>query len=318
MKGVKSHQIELRSVAIAMFVMAALFAAPSAQASRGSEGALHATQSPETSSPLSAIAASATSASFQLALEQGDLEGDNNSDNDGRSVAYSFYCEQRKELREELAASDSAAKRALAELIESEELRRCRIIEVLDVDWDFDREERQQDWGWVKALSMLLELALWLAVALIIALIAWQIARRWRSGQWRRPAPAPRPAPLVVHGVEVVAESALSDQGSAAWQLWQAGRAREALALLYRSTLAALMLHNALHFDASQTEQECLDAARDKLSSSASVQLLSVVTRLWQRLAYAHRPPASAEVESLCRRWSELFAPGALSQTPDQ
>jgi len=154
-------------------------------------------------------------------------------------------------------------------------------------------------------------LALWLLFA---AAIAWLIWRREHWLRWvgaRRARARQDSEPLVVAGVDVSPDSLPEDIPRAVQALWNEQRYREAMSLLYRGTLAALIEQRQLAVDASSTEQDCIEAV-EQLDIPALSRHFRDLTTLWQLLAYGHRLPDTRLVEHLCRQWRKLYrSPGA-------
>src|SRR5690606_633487 len=92
--------------------------------------------------------------------------------------------------------------------------------------------------------------------------------------------------------------------------LWQVGRQREALALLYRATLSRLVHHHGFEFSAGHTEQECVSLVRDRAAPALS-DFMARLTQSWQLMAYGHRPPTTAELNRLCENWQALLEEAA-------
>jgi len=121
------------------------------------------------------------------------------------------------------------------------------------------------------------------------------------------PRPAPRkPVPETLFGLDLREASLPADVIAEVRRLWEAGEAREALALLYRATLSRLLHLYAVEFARGDTEGDC----QRRVAGLRQPELDTYFHRLtgvWQQLAYAHRPPAPEQVEQLCQRWTALF-----------
>lgn len=159
------------------------------------------------------------------------------------------------------------------------------------------------------ALAGVAELLLW---ALVLLGIVFLILK---YGSWLERFPQLLPhrrrqeyRPQTLFGMEVTRESLPDDVGSEALALWQRGEQRQALALLYRASLASLLVAGVPLRDGS-TEQECLRLAermREQLGiPQASLSYFANLTRTWRRLAYGHQAPSEAEASHLCRDWSQ-------------
>ena len=60
------------------------------------------------------------------------------------------------------------------------------------------------------------------------------------------------------------------------------------------------------------TEEECRRLVVQQTGPELG-DYFSELTRHWQRLAYAHRPPASDVMDGLCERWPDFFQAGATN-----
>ena len=166
------------------------------------------------------------------------------------------------------------------------------------------------DLGWLRALGYAFakfsEVALWLAAAVLVALGLW-----WAARLMPRAPPAAREPyrpPSSLFGMALAPESLPADLAGAVRALVAAGRLREALALLYRGTLSALVHGGGIELRPSDTEGEAL--ARVRAHAAADIaQYFGELVGHWQSAAYARRAPAAAEVERLLAAYGERFAP---------
>jgi hypothetical protein len=157
--------------------------------------------------------------------------------------------------------------------------------------------------------ARVLEALGWAALALLAAWLLWH-ARTWLGGAWRLPgAGRRREAPEVIAGLDLRPESLPADVAAAAREHWRRGDQRAALSLLYRGSLSRLVHGFRLEVGEAATEGEVLGSARSRLPEP-QLGYLERTTRLWQALAYAHRPPAQADFEALVADW-HLLEPGA-------
>ncbi|MBF0198014.1 MAG: hypothetical protein HQL32_09895 [Planctomycetes bacterium] len=84
------------------------------------------------------------------------------------------------------------------------------------------------------------------------------------------------------------------------------GEIREALSLLYRSSLAQMGGRYSIYFPGSYTEDECLDV----VSKTAPQHLLPYFKNMlhcWTYLAYGHQSPSESHFHVLCEQWKECF-----------
>ena len=146
---------------------------------------------------------------------------------------------------------------------------------------------------------------MYLAVLMLAGAIGWLIwanrraifNRGWRS----RPTKDAR-AVRVVMGMVVTPESLPADLPGEAWQLWRAGRRREALALLYRGAISRAIATGGAEILESDTEGDCLRRV-EHAGPAAHPAYFHTLTGAWIRLAYAGHCPADGDVEALCHQW---------------
>ena len=149
-----------------------------------------------------------------------------------------------------------------------------------------------------------------LIVSLVLGLLAWLIYRiagqRGLLDLGRRPASQRRSMPTILFGLEVTEASLPDDLVGEAAGAARDGRARDALALLYRGALTRLALVYGAELTAGVTERECLEAARQLLPGDGT-HYFEQLTSTWMRCAYGHIDPNPNGLESLCNRWSQWF-----------
>lgn len=165
--------------------------------------------------------------------------------------------------------------------------------------------------NWLQQLGRSGELLLWAAVLAGIILVAVRY-RLWLARfnpKWlQRTQTAELPASLF--GMAVSSQSLPENISASAWALWQQQRSREALALLYRASLNAL-LQQGLTLPPGATEGECLAEVRrqaQQLGLSAATQsYFAQLTEQWQQLAYGHLQLDGQRAEQLCRQWDSAW-----------
>jgi hypothetical protein len=102
-------------------------------------------------------------------------------------------------------------------------------------------------------------------------------------------------------------ESPLPDDiATAARRLWQAGRERDALALVYRASVEAMTQRAHVVLVPGATEAHTLRASR-QLPVAEDREAFARVVRVWQVAAYAHGLPADEEFEELLAQLAQCF-----------
>ncbi|AKC86898.1 DUF4129 domain-containing protein [Pseudoxanthomonas suwonensis] len=171
------------------------------------------------------------------------------------------------------------------------------------VEWKPKAKERPQrrpgpDLSALAALlSLLAEWGLWILAGVLLLAVVLTAPRwlPWLRGSLRRRRTVPTPVATVVLAEP---EPLPDDIASVARRLWQDGRQRDALALLYRGSVEAMSLQAGVELPPGATEAQCLRAAR-RLPLDAARELFAGVVRVWQYAAYAGRLPEQDEFESL-------------------
>ncbi len=176
---------------------------------------------------------------------------------------------------------------------------------------EIDAGGKGPDLSWLRAIGYAFakfsEVALWIAAAVLIAFALWWASRMLPRAPQPQHASAYRPPPSLF-GMELAPESLPDDVAGAVRELLAAGRVREALGLLYRATLSALVHGHGIELQASDTEGDALARVRAH-GEAATAQYFDVLVVHWQSAAYARRLPASADVERLLAAYAERFTP---------
>ncbi|MCX2783594.1 hypothetical protein OQJ46_11415 [Microbulbifer thermotolerans] len=189
------------------------------------------------------------------------------------------------------------------------------------VQWLENRQlasDKEREVDWAAHIGLLAELLLWAA---FIGLVAYLLLRHreqiLQSLRWQRKKPETRLRPETLFGLDVRQSSLPDDVCAEVLRLWRSGDKRGGLGLLYRATLAHLIESYQFEFGDHLTESECAQLVRQRQArpqpeaqrpvSAALCELVQQLTVAWQQLAYAHRAPQLAQVETLCNQWQEAF-----------
>jgi hypothetical protein len=163
--------------------------------------------------------------------------------------------------------------------------------------------------GIAQAIGEVGRVAIWLIGGVLLALAVYLLIRhreRWRGRS------AERVVPQSVFGLDVRPASLPEDVVAAARSALGAGDVRGALSLLYRGALSALIHAGGVDFQSGDTEGECWRRASPVLSDDGNAYFRSLLDA-WLVTAYAHRPPAAADLVDLCDRWPAHFRGGAFA-----
>jgi len=154
-------------------------------------------------------------------------------------------------------------------------------------------------------LARLVEVMLWCLLGMGVILLYVHREKWLRIFKPKQPAPS-AVAVECLFGLDIRPESLPDDVAKTARKLWHTGCKREAMSLLYRGTLAALVHQQGITFSSSHTENNCLHILQP-LISQGQFRHFQALTHAWQETAYAHRPPKEVEMLDLCNSWGEYY-----------
>ena len=109
--------------------------------------------------------------------------------------------------------------------------------------------------------------------------------------------------PSSIMGMEISRDSLPDNIIEAARQLWQKGERKQALSYLYRAALSDIILIHQADITSSDTESECLRAAKTVLQPNQS-DYFSELTQGWISVAYSESPLDDQGFETLCQNWN--------------
>jgi hypothetical protein len=164
--------------------------------------------------------------------------------------------------------------------------------------------------GWeafLEGVAQILRILAYAAVALAVGFLLYFLLRRLDLIGRERSSYVP---PDTLFGLDVRPESLPQDVAAAALELVRAGELLKATSLLYRGALVTLLHRDGVELASGDTEDDCLRKSRQHIPA-ASLAYFGRLLGAWQRLAYARREVARAEVEALCGDWRAHFAAGS-------
>lgn len=179
-----------------------------------------------------------------------------------------------------------------------------------------DEPRERSDFGrWIRSffvwLGQLSRVLVWvigglLVIALAIAL--YRMVKHIDTRELRRV----EVVPTHVRDLDIRPESLPDDIGGAAFELWQRGEHRAALALLYRGLLSRLAHSYQVPIRDSTTEGDCIALAAKHLEAQRKDYVTQLV-RLWQRATYGGRDAQTDEVQALCNEFANALAPATTT-----
>ncbi len=157
-----------------------------------------------------------------------------------------------------------------------------------------ERSNRKAGIAW---LARLAEWGLWglLGILLLVLLLTARLWLPWLRGSGRR---KPVAAPQVVEEQVELPVVLPPDVATQAGLLWDQGRPRQALALLYRASVRTVGERSGIALPPGATEAQCLRASR-RMPDATDRDLFARIVRMWQYAAYGGRLPSRADFDAL-------------------
>ncbi|MEG2940559.1 MAG: DUF4129 domain-containing protein [Thermomonas sp.] len=149
------------------------------------------------------------------------------------------------------------------------------------------------------------EYGLWVLAALVVGLII-ATHRQWRPWLRSMGTPARKPDTPVASEAQLAPDAIPDDVAGAARALWEEGRKRRALALLYRASVAGMVARTGAVLVPGATEAQCLRAARG-LRDQEDRDAFARMVRVWQYAAYAQQLPDDGGFEDLLAQLGGRF-----------
>jgi hypothetical protein len=193
-------------------------------------------------------------------------------------------------------------------------------IKYVGPEWGKQKKKKPTDAKWLASVAEFIaasaRVIAWIGGGLLVLFLVYLIARHIGVHGWRRGDGGDFPDMLF--GLDVRPQSLPENVPAAAQRLLAAGDVRGAVSLLYRGALVSLIQDGRIDIARGDTELECVarvrsiyrgnhsDAGTDPANAKANY--FAMVVTIWQRVAYAKKPVAAAEVTPLIDQWSSHFA----------
>ena len=175
-----------------------------------------------------------------------------------------------------------------------------------DLELDSPPPDFGTPWVFTSWVGMLFEALVWIVVLASVGWLLWALIRSMGTSSWvpaRLDPPDQTPTSFVLANPE---GRLPDDVATAALAELSAGRTMAALSLLYRGSLASIVLRRGLDVPANWTEEQCLAQVGVQVTEPVA-KYLKEVTEAWQVAAYAHRVPPDPVVRDLCERFGRGF-----------
>ncbi len=149
------------------------------------------------------------------------------------------------------------------------------------------------------------EVLLWATVAVLVLWIAHKVRLLEKIGLLGHRQRRPKHRPTRIMGLSVAKDSLPDDVMGGARRQWLNGEHRNAISLIYRASLSALMHDFHCEFSEGDTEGDCL--RKVLIGPEEVVALFRKLTRMWLLAAYAHHIPTEEDFSRLCDEWPHVF-----------
>lgn len=232
------------------------------------------------------------------------------------AIANEVTAEVLAEQPIEFNSASDEAKFNIERILSGDDFNQKEIDEVWHFPFDFNWNKGDSDNKFlentgkffealIRGLATWGELILWVCVLGLVFYLVFRY-RHWLAELVPHKAMKKSVRAETLFGMNISRESLPDDIGAAAISLWQEGKHRESLALLYRACLSQLV-GRGLELEDGDTELECLQASKASAQAlglnESTVSYFSRLTSCWRKLAYGHILPDETEALSLCANW---------------
>ena len=222
-----------------------------------------------------------------------------------RARAVLARCEQF-----DLPPIETARRSSIVEILSDPEFGRVEQIErwrLREFDSDDDEDEPDDSASGIskffELLASLWQVLVWVALAVLVLYIGRMLGRRWLGGG---AVPDEGVVPTELFGLSITPDSLPDDIVGTALAWIDAGRLREALALVYRAALSQLVHQRGMRVAAGATEGDVLQTATPHLDTSAQ-RYMAALLKAWVEVAYAERSLPADQLRSLVREYPLHF-----------
>lgn len=163
--------------------------------------------------------------------------------------------------------------------------------------------------AFVDWLAQAMEALLW-ALAILVLILIYLRRDRWLPLLARRRSSHRLQAPGHFSGLDIRPEQLPEDVVAAAREAWENGNTSGAMSLLYRAAVSRLIFGQQLSLPASATEGDCVRVVYRQCAGPLA-EYFGVLTRSWQYVAYAGRPPSPESAHWLLDNFDHHFGKGA-------
>ncbi|HED35356.1 MAG TPA: hypothetical protein ENJ08_14265 [Gammaproteobacteria bacterium] len=195
-----------------------------------------------------------------------------------------------------------------------------------DQEYDFDFYNVFE--SMLAIFAMLVEAAFWI-VPVVIVFFLYRYREYWLNlVQGKHSGESEQQLPETLFGLDIRQQSLPDNIEQAAQQLWQQGKHRDAVGLLYRASLSMLFNQYKFELSAGATEQDCirrLELITEQTEKEIHADILHEqdftarlshfkrLTEVWIRVAYAHQMPSETNFRQISDNWNQLFATANFS-----
>lgn len=218
--------------------------------------------------------------------------------------------------------SHEAAKKIVEDIKQGEDFNEKEQTYRYQPRFDLDDEEPEFEgsysplWYWLgQGISILVEFALWVVIAVVVLFLALRY-RHLVSGLGL-PEKNKKKRPQKLFGLDLTAESLPDRPWDVALSMISDGDYRQAISLLYRSSLIWYIDNTQVIIKEGDTELECLKKVKQQ-KVPETIQYMTGLTNDWRRMAYAHQMPEEQKLVEFCKHWPQVFKPIELNEAADE
>jgi hypothetical protein len=193
-------------------------------------------------------------------------------------------------------------------------------IKYVGPEWGKQKKKKPTDAKWLASVAEFIaasaRVIAWIGGGSLVLFLVYLIARHIGVNGWQRGNGSDFPD--ILFGLDVRPESLPENVPAAAQRLLAAGDVRGAVSLMYRGALVSLIQDGRIDIARGDTELECVARVRSIYRGNhsdaganpenAKANYFAIMVSIWQRVAYAKKSVAAAEVTPLIDQWSSHFA----------
>lgn len=163
------------------------------------------------------------------------------------------------------------------------------------------------------AIAWIIKLISILAILVLLGYFVYLFAKNLNNAPASIPQSMPKTKPKSIMGMDMTDSELKANILDDIQKLWQDGEHRQALSLLYRSSIHRLLHKHHLPLKESDTENDCLQRTHEHCPEKTQ-NYFQALTQHWLLLAYAEQIPTEQVFNELCQNWQDSMTVTTLQK----